>query len=225
MNIKANFSIIALVAANLIPLIGALFFDWDAVFILALFWIENLIIGAFNVLKMLGLAAYRRELKALFITAFFIFHYSAFCSIHGSILWSILGFENIDKGSYFASESMGVLELFSDGAIILFAFIDKFKPEIYLGIAALCISHLVSFIEYFIVRGQIFKLKAKDLMIKPYAQIFILHAGLIFGAAAVEKFGSPIWFLLVILTFKLIVDITLHLRRHRNELQNPNIKT
>jgi len=225
MNFKASFSILALIVANLIPLIGALFFNWDAVFVLALFWIENLIIGAFNVFKMLSLTVYQRQLKGLFITAFFIFHYGAFCSVHGTILWDILGLEDIDKGSYFASESMGVLELFTDGAVVLFGFIDKFKPEIYLGIAALFVSHLVSFIEHFILRGQIFKLEAKDLMAKPYAQIFILHAGLIFGAAAVEKFGSPIWLLLIILVFKLVVDVGLHLRRHKKELQNPNLKS
>ena len=128
MNVKTSFSIIVLVAANLIPVIGALFFNWDAVFILALFWIENLIIGAFNVLKMLSLAAYRKELKGLFITAFFIVHYGAFCSIHGSILWEILGFENIDKGNYFASESMGVLQLYTEGAVVFLEFIGKYKP-------------------------------------------------------------------------------------------------
>ena len=218
MNVKANFSVVTLLAANIIPLIGALFFGWNAVLILALFWIENLIIGGFNVIKILSIAAYKRQGKALFIAAFFTFHYGAFCSIHGTISWSILGLEEIEKTRYIASESMGVLELFTDGAVVLFAFIDKFKPEIYFGITALLLSHLVSFIEYFILRGQIFKTDAGALMAKPYAQIIILHAGLIFGAAAVENFGSPIWLLIIIVLFKLIVDVVQHIRRHKENI-------
>ena len=225
MSFKLNISLIALIFANVIPLIGALFFNWDAVFILALFWIENLIIGGFNVLKMLSASAYHRELKGIVITAFFIFHYGAFCSIHGSILWSILGLERIDTAIYFASESMGVLELFTEGAAVLLAFIDKFQPQIYLGIAALVLSHLVSFIEHFILRGKIFETKAKDLMAKPYTQIIILHAGLIFGAAAVEKFGSTFWLLLVIIAFKIVVDVTLYRRRNNTKLASETLKS
>jgi len=224
-NLKTNFSIIALIAANVVPLIGALFFNWNAVFILALFWIENLIIGSFNVIKMLSAGAVQRETKAVFLSLFFMFHYGAFCAIHGAILWDILGLEKIDKTLYFASESMGVLELFTEGATVFFAFIDKFKPEIYLGITALCLSHLVSFIEYFVLRGQMFTIKVQKLMGKPYAQILILHAGLIFGAAAVEKFGSPVWLLLVILTFKIVVDVVQHQHRHKKELEEANIKS
>lgn len=227
MHLKSNFSLFALISANVVPLFGALFFNWDAVFVLALFWIENLIIGAFNVVKMLSIGGVQREPKAVFLCAFFIFHYGAFCSVHGVILWDILGLGEIDKTLYFASESMGVLELFTEGIAVFFAFIDKFQPQIYLGVTALCLSHLVSFVENFLLRGEVLTTKAKDLMAKPYAQILILHAGLIFGAAAVQKFGSPIWLLLVILVFKLAIDVVLFRRRRKKErmnVTNPNIK-
>lgn len=214
MNVKASVSVFALIVANLVPLIGALFFNWDATLILALFWIENLIIGAFNLIKMFSLGVYHKDTSAFFKSVFFTFHYGAFCSVHGVILWDILGLAELDKTLYFSSESMGVLTIFTEGAVVLFAFIDKFEPQIWLGIVALLISHFVSFIEHFILRGNIFKNNAKELMMKPYVQIFILHAGLIFGAAAVEKFGSHIWLLIIIVLFKVTVDLVLHVRRH-----------
>lgn len=219
-NQTINFSISTLIIANLIPLIGALFFDWNAILILALFWIENLIIGGFNIIKMSSLGAYNKEPKALFIIAFFTFHYGAFCSIHGAILWDILGLDDIETATYFSSEWMGVGELFAEGVIVLLAFIDKFEPQIWLGIAALVMSHLVSFIEHFILRGGIFKGEAKDLMAAPYSQILILHAGLIIGAAAVEKFGSPLWLLVVIIVFKIVVNIVQHQRSLKKDLKN-----
>jgi len=219
MNFKANFSILTLLAANIIPLVGALFFGWNAVLILALFWIENVIIGAFNLLKILSVAAYKKHPKALFIAGFFIVHYGAFCAIHGSLLWSILGLEEIDKTRYIAATSIEVLALYTDGVAVMLAFIEKFKPEIYVGLTALLLTHLVSFIEHFILRGDIYKTDAGALMAKPYGQIVVLHIGLILGAVAVERLGSPIWLLVIIIVFKLVMDFAQHIKRHNKDVK------
>jgi len=211
-----QFSSIALIGANLIPLIGALLFGWNAILILALFWIENLVIGAFNVIKLLAIAAYKKQPKALFLCAFF--------TIHGTILWEILGLEKLDKSLYFNFEWMGVAELFADGIVVFLAFIERFKLEILLGITALAGSHFVNFIENFILRGEIFNTQAKDLMAKPYAQIIILHGGLILGAAGVEKFGSPIWLLIIIIGFKIAIEIIMHQRNLKKQKRRNKLK-
>ena len=41
-----------LIAVNTIPAVGVLFFGWDAFNVVFLFWLENLVIGFFAVLKM-----------------------------------------------------------------------------------------------------------------------------------------------------------------------------
>src|SRR5207247_7425498 len=46
-------SAIALLVANAIPLIGVLFFGWSLLTILVLFWIENGIVGFWNVPRIL----------------------------------------------------------------------------------------------------------------------------------------------------------------------------
>src|SRR5262245_8003810 len=43
----------ALVAANCLPLLGVLFLGWVAFAIVVLYWSENVVIGAINVLKMI----------------------------------------------------------------------------------------------------------------------------------------------------------------------------
>ena len=48
-----NLSILTLIAANLVPIIGVMFFGWDAGVILLVYWSENLVVGAYNILKML----------------------------------------------------------------------------------------------------------------------------------------------------------------------------
>jgi len=47
----SNVSLIALLIANIIPLFGVLFLEWDAFSIVLLYWAENLVIGFYNVLK------------------------------------------------------------------------------------------------------------------------------------------------------------------------------
>ena len=42
-----------LIAANALPLLGVLFLGWDAFSIVILYWTENVVIGAINVLKMI----------------------------------------------------------------------------------------------------------------------------------------------------------------------------
>ena len=45
------FSTASLIGANLIPLVGVLFFGWDAATILVLYWAENLIVGFYSILR------------------------------------------------------------------------------------------------------------------------------------------------------------------------------
>ncbi|MHC4434296.1 MAG: DUF6498-containing protein, partial [Planctomycetota bacterium] len=47
----SNTSLLALAAANVIPLFGAIFWGWDAGNIVLLYWAENLAVGFYNVLK------------------------------------------------------------------------------------------------------------------------------------------------------------------------------
>ena len=45
-------ALIALIVANLIPLVGVLFLGWSVWQILIIYWLENGIVGLFNILKM-----------------------------------------------------------------------------------------------------------------------------------------------------------------------------
>src|SRR5690348_18190227 len=72
-----------LIAANLVPLAGVLFFGWSVFSTLLLFWVENVIVGAFNVLRMLVAQPQIGAMWAakLFMIPFFTFHYGMFVKI------------------------------------------------------------------------------------------------------------------------------------------------
>src|ERR1051325_10696525 len=86
-------SALVLVAANLVPLAGVLFFGWSVFATLLLFWVENVIVGGFNVLRMLW-AQPDNPLtwvaKAGMIP-FFIVHYGMFTTVHGLFVLTLFG--------------------------------------------------------------------------------------------------------------------------------------
>jgi hypothetical protein len=51
-HLRIPFSAVALTLANLVPLVGVVCAGWSLLEVVALYWLENLIIGAINVLQM-----------------------------------------------------------------------------------------------------------------------------------------------------------------------------
>ena len=219
----------------MVPLFGVLFSDWDVGLVLGLFWIENLIIGVLNLLKMLIVGVRQKAAKAMFLCPFFVFHYGLFCLGHGTLMWEILDLGEINHAlsplyhihaeaeSGFASiaANFGGLfgGLFGEGLALVFNFIELYKPTIYLAILVLCCSHIVRLIENFILRGGILKETVDTLMVRPYGQIIVMHIGLLVGGLLAEKFDSPVWLLAALVIFKLVVDIVQLRRRNKKQAQ------
>ena len=85
---KTSISVLALVAANIAPLIGVLFFGWDAAVIVLLYWTENVVIGFYNILKMVlvKLEPSAPRFGKLLAIPFFCIHFACFCGVHGLFL-------------------------------------------------------------------------------------------------------------------------------------------
>ena len=75
------------------PLVGVVAFHWTVFSVILLYWFENVVIGAFNVLKMAF--ANPRSLASdalkLFLIPFFIVHYGIFAFVHGMIILALFG--------------------------------------------------------------------------------------------------------------------------------------
>src|SRR5207249_1450699 len=86
-------SALVLVAANLVPLVGVLFFGWSVFSTLLLFWVENVIVCAFNVLRMLVAQPQIGVTWAakLCMIPFFTFHYGMFVTVHGLFVLTLFG--------------------------------------------------------------------------------------------------------------------------------------
>lgn len=219
-----SISAYVLILANVIPLIGVLFFSWDTQTVIALYWIENLIIGALYIVRIGVASAVQKSKQGLFLIGFFCLHYGAFCSAHGLFLVKLIGFEEQVAAVSNQSNFDGLFSLFGNSVHTVSAMIEHLSPAITLGIVVILLSRSVSFIENFILRGEVFTSSPSKLMSEPYSQIMVMHVGLIAGAMVLTHLNDPVWLLAIIVVFKILVDYFQHVRRHKNKQAKAMLK-
>ncbi|MGD8991017.1 MAG: DUF6498-containing protein, partial [Desulfobacterales bacterium] len=82
--------------------------------------------------------------------------------------------------------------------------------------------HGVSFIKNFINGQQYLSQKMKDIMVRPYKRILLMHVAVIFGGVLIMKLGSPVALLCVLIFLKIGLDMRLHLQSYRSASEKQN---
>lgn len=193
-----TFSTLVLVLANLVPVIGALFFGWDLSSVLVIYWAESAVIGFYNLCKMLVIGG----ISALFYGVFFISHFGAFMAIHFMFLYQIF-IKGIDSSG---STSIEEVSLYLGG--------------LWPAIVALFVSHGISFMQNFLGRKEYLNRTARKQMGEPYQRIVFMHLVIIIGAGLSTMLGEKSWVLMLIIAAKVIVDIRAHARERTIGLKN-----
>jgi hypothetical protein len=199
-------SSLALIASNLVVLWGVLFWGWPVFPLLLLFWLENVIVGLLNVLRMLladpaDLALWGAK---LFMVPFFCFHYGMFTAIHGVFVVGFFGgkeYDHMVTGLWTFDAAARAVRDFS----------------LWLPLAALAGSHLFSFCWNYVLQGGYQRAALAELMVKPYSRVIVLHLTIIFGGWGVMLLGSPLWALLLLVGLKVWLDLKAHLKEHAAE--------
>ncbi len=206
---QRNLTLAALVASNLLPLVGVFYWGWDVGALVVLYWSENLILGFYTLVRMLRVS----PVGGLFSGAFFLVHYGGFCAVHGMFVLSLAVGEDA-----FVHPQGDAWPLFLVFVQLLVAVVEQVlamaPPEWLLAFAALFVSHGISLLVNFFVRGERQGLTVGALMTAPYKRIVILHVAILFGGFAVMAMGSPLALLLLLVVLKLGLDIWLHRREH-----------
>ena len=213
---KDKLSLLALIGANLIPLAGVFFFGWDVTFIVLLYWIENLIAGFYNILKMAIMRVDRslENVSKFFIIPFFCVHYGGFCAGHGFFLIHFFkigtGSSPFENGSAWWGPFIFIQLLFS---VIAKIWASK-PPEMIWAVIGLTISHGISFWENYIL-GQEYKTSTlKKLMHQPYQRIIVMHIAIIASGIFIMKLNSPLPLLIILIMLKIFFDLYLHRKSH-----------
>ena len=192
-------SALVLVAANLVPLAGVLFFGWSVFATLLLFWVENVIVGGFNVLRMLW-AQPDNPLtwvaKAGMIP-FFILHYGMFTTVHGMFVLTLFG----------KTQLRGL-----PGPTAFFHAVQG--AGIWPAALALAASHGVSFAFNYIGGGEYRTAALANLMSRPYGRVMVLHVVILGGGLLVQTLGAPVAAVALLVVLKTGLDLVGHLREH-----------
>jgi hypothetical protein len=211
---RSTLTLAALVIANLVPVFGVLQLDWDVGAIVILYWCENLVIGGFTVIKLFMAAGVR----ALFNVLFFMVHYGGFCGVHGVFVLELTGFAGDGpdvmtalQGDTWPGPLVFPQLLFEVARSVMAAA----PPALIYGVAALFLSHGISFALNYIGGREYVGRKTGRIMTAPYGRILVLHIAIIAGGFLVSSLGSPLGLLLALVALKIGMDIMLHRRSHR----------
>jgi hypothetical protein len=192
----------ALLLANLAPLAGVVLLKWDVFPLILLFWLENLVIGGFNVLKLLISRSPSASawVAKVFLTGFFCLHYGMFCLVHGLFVFALFGGGRLGGGPTLSMSSG--LEI-------------AFQSHVGWALVALVVSHGVSFALNFIRAGEYRRTEVAVLMMQPYARIMVLHVTLLASGFILMGLGSPVGGLVLLVILKTALDLRAHLRERR----------
>ena len=140
MDKKSRLSSVALVIANLVPLAGVLVFGWRVFDVLMLYWLENVVIGVINVMRMAMVPGRSK----IFLMLFFTVHYGVFCFGH---LSAIVGLFGATLGVANAWEYFFTAPADSMPS-------GQWASAQWLAIACIAASHLFSYFSNFIGSGE-----------------------------------------------------------------------
>ena len=194
---RAVDTVLAILAAAILAY-GVLVLHWSVFVVVALFWLENVVIGVLNVGKMLITGARiggAALLGALALGAFFTVHYGMFTAVHGVFVVGLFGEPELGRSAngLFAplAQMIGFLIADRDGSIAVVA------------IVALQISMFVRWMR--VLQTDLTTLPT--LMFAPYGRIIILHVTIIAGGALVLALKAPVAGALLLIGLKLAFDL------------------
>ena len=192
-------AVLVLIGTNLIPLIGVFWFGWDAVIIVFLYWVENVVIGVLNIPKILTAqnstvrqGKTRSSRPAFFLTGFFTCHYGLFCFGH----------------YLFLQTTYKTLPSFED------MFAALLSPVLFWSILGLTLSHIISMVLNFWGQKEYLNQSPRDQMFAPYPRIILLHIVIILSSLLVVAMGEGLAMLVTLVVFKIIFDLGAHMAEH-----------
>lgn len=187
-------STLMLILANLVPVAGSVFLDWNLADVMVLYWAESAVIGLFNICKIIVIGRW----AALFAAPFFAGHFGGFMAVHFLFIYTIF-IEGSQAGPVPDGQLASVATLFA---------------RLWPALAALFISHAFSFYSNFLGRKEYRGKTVKDQMSEPYSRIIFMQLILIFGGGLTMFLGNPVPVLVISIALKVFIDVKAHLKQH-----------
>ena len=179
---------------------GIAVLGWPTFTVLALYWLENVIVGGFTALRILAAGSRTgRYGESLAVTVFFCVHYGLFCVVHGIFVATLFG--GIRNTSHMADPlflMVGRIAGDRIGVLVVAAMVVAAALDAWRAMATVDADDA----------GAV-----RRIMGEPYGRIVVLHVVLLAGGFLMAALGLPSLAALLLVAFKLVYD--LHLLRRR----------
>ena len=180
---------------NLIPVAGVLWLGWDAGQILMLYWVENVIIGATSLIRILTArerpvpAPGSRDTGPVGVGCFFVVHYGVFTLVHG-VFTMMLASRIIDGED-------GLWER-------VFA-----NPTFHWAVLGATALQVVILVREWWSSGLWRRSSPGVEMFRPYGRIVVLHVTVLAAAWLLSETSAPMGAVLILCLMKAVVELVM----------------
>ncbi len=205
-------SVLIMIAANLVPLTGVLFWNWDVFLLLVLYWFETAIMGFWIIVAILidphqTIGPTAKQTSRTFLVLFLTAHAGVFMGVHFMFLWALFAGDwakAVSGPLYFARVVMigsglwiPLMALFiSRGVSTLLPFLNPGVLPAGLAPKPVHIADPNPFSEQRLLGGF-------------YKRIIVMHLTLIFSGFVAGAVGSVVPLILMI-ALKIVIELKLH---------------
>ena len=172
--------------------------------ILFAYFLETIIIGIFNALKMFWSIKFGKS-KGYGLILFFLVHYGFFVAIQSIFAFSLFGIE----GTSIIKKPFNLLENYA--AILRL-------EDIKYALPAIVFTHLGKFLSDFLKNDKHLKFTANEIMFKPYIRIFIQQFVVILAFFFIVFSEAGYIAAILLIFFRLFVDLTLESIKENSEI-------
>ena len=128
------------------------------------------------------------------------------CLSSSKLGYFIIPFFTVHYGMFCFAHYSAVVMMFDRG---------QWHAGLWVAIAAIALSHLISYAVNFVAGGEYQRTNIIALMMRPYGRIIVLHISIIAGGFLVMALGNPFWMLPVLVVVKTVIDLRMHIaERH-----------
>ncbi|MBN8553328.1 MAG: hypothetical protein J0L52_10590 [Caulobacterales bacterium] len=182
------FSLLAIIVTGLIPIWGVLNYDWNAIQVVVLFWLETLVFGIFAWMRVRDTERLPGSHEPFHLRSFFPVHYGLFWLVHGILTW-VLVLVFMPAGGWDAAWSA--------------TFADRSFWMALIGVGLLqTMSHWRDW-----ARPEAWRAADPSAEIRrPYARVGALHLAVIGGFWVISLSGSSRELVILLCGAKLVID-------------------
>jgi Family of unknown function (DUF6498) len=188
-------------AVDLFPIYGVIAFGWNAVPLVMLYWMENIIAGVLTIPRIFISGATYGPLGVglgAFMSVFFVFHYGLFCAVHGTFLMAFIAMSD----GTIANQPPIMMDVWA-----MFQFGLTSAPHIDYFIYAIIAFQVLVAIWEFGIKGEWKETNPMAEMFAPYGRIIVLHLAIFGGAFALFVLGQPMIGVLALILFRAVYGV------------------